>query len=68
MLVGRVFVWVRDLGGFAEAAYVHAVPGSDEEGGDGCEEDVAVGGVLVGGVGGADEPLEWEGFCREEGG
>ena len=41
MLVGGVFVGVRDLGGFAEGVYAAAEPGADEEG-RGCgEEDVA---------------------------
>jgi hypothetical protein len=46
LLVGRVFEGVRDLGGFAEGADAAAVPGADEDCGDGGEEDVA-GDMLV---------------------
>jgi len=41
LFVGGVFVRVRDLGGFSEAAYARTVPGADEEGGDGGSDDVA---------------------------
>ena len=61
MLVGRVFEGVRDLGGFAEAADTAAVPGADDDGGDGGEEDVA-GDMLVEelrGKTGWEERLEW---------
>jgi hypothetical protein len=42
LLVRGVFEGVRDFGGLAERANAAAVPGTDDEGGDGGEEDVAV--------------------------
>jgi hypothetical protein len=41
LLVGRVFEGVGDLGGFAEGTDAPAMPGADDEGGDGGKEDVA---------------------------
>lgn len=42
LLVRGIFVWVGDLGGFAEGRYASTEPCSDEDGGDGGEEDEAV--------------------------
>lgn len=50
MFVGCVFVGVRNLGCFAEAANAAAVPGTDEECGNAGGEDVAVEHKLVGGL------------------
>ena len=47
----RVFEGVGDLGRFAEAADVGAVPGAHDEGRDGGKEDVAVGQCELGGWG-----------------
>ena len=50
LFVGCVFVGVRNLGCFAEAANAAAVPGTDEERGNAGGEDVAVEHKLVGGL------------------
>ena len=48
LFVRGVFEGVGDFGGLTEGAYAAAVPGADEEGGDGGEEDVAGFSGLVG--------------------
>lgn len=43
LFVGGIFEGVGDFGGFTIAADASAEPGANEEGGDSCEEDEAVG-------------------------
>lgn len=48
LLVRRIFIGVRDFGALAVAADEGGVPGADEKGGDGGDEDEAVRRELAG--------------------
>jgi hypothetical protein len=48
LLVGGVFEGVGHFGGFAESTNAAAVPGADDESGDGGEKDVSLHEVRIG--------------------